>query len=284
MGVSVNIKKAIEDYKQEGNKTKFENSLIQVLEYAKNDSNITSVSDLAYLLATAKAESDYSLQRWESDYACKSTGIPYVDKPCQSALNYYKSTKGSKQNYYNLGVDSKGLPYFGKGLIQLTGKANYKKYGDLINVDLVSNSEKALEPKNSYKIASIFLSNKRGGIYKKNGQNQNGFDLAKLGDLTLARKFVNGGSNGLSEVNKYYGIWKNILQKNLISEGKTEENTEENSKSSSSISAPSKKKKIIKIVASIGIAVVVLGVTGTLAYLYLKKRGNLPNFMKKLNL
>lgn len=280
MGVSVNIKKAIEDYKQEGNKTKFENSLIQVLEYAKNDSNITSVSDLAYLLATAKAESDYSLQRWESDYACKSTGIPYIDKPCQSALNYYRSTQGGKKNYYNLGVDSKGLPYFGKGLIQLTGKANYKKYGDLINVDLVSNSDKALEPKNSYNIASIFLSNKRGGIYKKNGQNQNTFDLVRLGDLTLARKSVNGGSKGLSEVNKSYDIWKNILQKNLISEGEIEKNN----KSSSSISAPSKKKKIIKIVASIGIAVVVLGVTGTLAYLYLKKRGNLPNFMKKLNL
>jgi hypothetical protein len=65
---------------------------------------------------------------------------------------------------------------------------------------------------------------------------------------------------------------------NLLGETKTEIDTK------SSTPAPSKKKKIVKIVASIGIAVVVLGVTGTLAYLYLKKRGNLPNFMKKLNL
>jgi predicted chitinase len=123
MGVSINIEKAVEEYKKKGGKTDFEDSLKQVLKFAKSDSKINSVSDLAYLLATAKAESDYSLQRWESDFVCGKEGVPYKDKPCQKALNYYRSSDG-KKNYYELGVDRNGLPYFGRGLIQLTGKSN----------------------------------------------------------------------------------------------------------------------------------------------------------------
>lgn len=222
MGVSVNIDKTIEDYKKKGGKTSFENSLRQVLEFAKKDENIKNVSDLAYLLGTAKEESDYSLQRWESDYVCSLKGKPYIDKPCASALNYYRSTQGGKKNYYTLGTDKNGLPYFGRGLIQLTGKSNYQKYGDLIGVDLVKDGDKALEPKNSFKIATTYLSNKRGGIYEKNGVKRNTFDMASDNDLTIARKSVNGGSKGLEQVNNYYNLWKEILQNNL--ENKTNKN------------------------------------------------------------
>lgn len=271
MGVSVNIDNAITEYKKKGGTTKFENSLRQVLEYAKSDENIKEVSDLAYLLGTAKGESDYSLQRWESDYACGLTGKPYNKKPCEKALNYYRSTTGGKKNYYTLGTDKNGLPYFGRGLIQLTGKANYQKYGDLIGVDLVNDGDKALEPKNSFKIATTYLSNKRGGIYEKNGVKRSTFDMARDGDLTKARKSVNGGTKGLDEVNKYYKLWKEIIQNNLDNSligGDTD----------------SSKKKMIKTVVAIGLGVLVLGVTGTLTYLYLKKRGKLPNFMNKIKM
>lgn len=270
MGVSVKITNVLIEYKNKGGKTSFEDSLRQVLEYAKNDENIKDVSDLAYLLATAKAESDYSLQRWESDYACGLKGKPYKDKPCDSALNYYRSTKGGKKNYYDLGTDKNGLPYFGRGLIQLTGKANYQKYGDLIGVNLVNDGDKALEPKNSFKIATTYLSNKRGGTYEKNGIKRSTFDLARDGDLTKARKSVNGGTKGLEEVNKYYNFWKEILQHNV------DDSFVENIDSS--------KKKMIKTVMAIGLGVLVLGITGTLTYIYLKKRGKLPNFMNKIKM
>lgn len=275
MGISVNIDKAILDYKQKGGKTSFEDSLRQVLQYAQTDSNLNEVSDLAYLLATAKAESDYSLQRWESDYACGLTGKPYNQKPCEKALNYYRSTTGGKKNYYTLGTDKNGLPYFGRGLIQLTGKANYEKYGKLIGVDLVNDGDKALEPKNSYKIATTFLSQKRGGTYAKNGANRSTFDMAKDGDLTKARKSVNGGSKGLEEVNKYYKLWKEILQNNLGGN---------NSVLALKSDVTTDKKKRIKKIVAIGIGVLILGVSGTLTYFYLKKRGKLPNFMKKINI
>lgn len=269
MAIKVDIDKLISDYKNGGHKTNFPDSLRNVLKYAQTDKNLTDISDLAYLLATAKIESDYSLQRWESDYVCGLQGKPYKDKPCDSALNYYRSTKGGKKNYYTLGTDKNGLPYFGRGLIQLTGKSNYKKYGDLIGVDLVNDGDKALEPKNSYKIATTYLSNKRGGIYAKNGVNRSTFDLAKDNDLTLARKSVNGGTKDLDKVNTAYGFWKNILKKNGA---KVVSGSDTGGKSNT------------RLWLGIGLSVITIGVTGTLIYLYLKKNNKLPNFIKNIKI
>jgi hypothetical protein len=184
-------------------------------------------------------------------------------------LNYYRSTKGGKKNYYTLGTDKNGLPYFGRGLIQLTSKSNYEKYGDLIGVDLVNDGDKALEPKNSYKIATTFLSNKRGGIYAKNGVNRSTFDLARDNDLTLARKSVNGGTKDLDRVNTAYKFWKDLLKKN-------------NAKVVSGSESVGRNKT--KLWLGIGLSVITIGVTGTLIYLYLKKNNKLPNFMKNIKL
>ena len=280
MGISINTKNAIADYKSGGKKVEFEDSLKKIFEYAKNEPKITSISDLAYLLATANSESGYSLERWEADFSCGKMGVAYTDKPCQSALNYYRSTKGGKKNYYNLGTDNKGLPYFGRGLIQLTGKENYKNYGDLIGVDLVNDGDKALEPKNSFKIATEFLSKKRGGMYAKNGVKRSTFDMARDGDFTLARKSVNGGTKALQEVNSNYELWKKILTKNE-QKGVFSSNSSSDSKSEEDTG---KKKRVVKKIVAVGLAIAILGITGTLTYIYLKKKGKLPNFMKKIKI
>lgn len=199
------------------NKTKhkpskqFTESLKKVLYFIKQDPEIKDLREGAYLLGTAFAESGYSLQRWEADYACKSTGVKYgPNGPCNSALNYYRSSDG-KSNYYNLGTDSKGFPYFGRGLIQLTGKDNYEKYGKLIGVDLVGNGDLAIDPQNSYKVASIYM---RGRTFKYL-LDPNAKFTTKKGSWTgleAARRSVNGGTKGLEEVNGAYNDWVNVLK------------------------------------------------------------------------
>ena len=159
MPVKFNINKAIQLFNQSGGNTKFDKSLSQVLNFMQNDDNVSNKKEASYFLATAKTESDYSLQRWESDYLCGEKGVPYQGKPCQKALNYYRSSDG-KANYYSKGVDSTGVPYFGRGLIQLTHNYNYEKYGKLIGVDLLDDGDKALIPENSYKVASEYLNRK----------------------------------------------------------------------------------------------------------------------------
>lgn len=184
--------------------SRFSQSLKKILLWMKTDDLIKDPRDAAYLLGTAFAESGYSLQRWEADYACTGAGIPYgPNGPCSAALNYYRKSSDNKINYYTLGTDSKGFPYFGRGLIQLTGKGNYEKYGSKIGVNLIANGDLALQENNSYKIAVIFLSS-------------NTFSKVKKGDLTAARKSVNGGTNGIQEVNGAYRTWLNIINSSTM--------------------------------------------------------------------
>ena len=128
-----------------------------------------------------------------------------------------------------------------------------------------------LEPKNSFKIATTYLSNKRGGAYEKNGAKRSTFDLAKDNDLTLARKSVNGGTKDLDKINTAFAFWKNILKKN-------------NAKVVSGSESDSDNKSNKKLWLGIGLSVITIGVTGTLIYLYLKKSNKLPNFIKNIKI
>lgn len=181
-----------------GYKGSFAPSLKQVLKWGVKDSRITDIRQLAYILATADIESDYSLTRWEADFVCEGWGIPYDKVPCQSALNYYASTNG-KLNYYTLGVDPNGLPYFGRGLIQLTGIGNYRKYGKIIGVDLVKYPDQAMKERNSYDIAVEYMKDR--GTFQK----------VLAGDLYGARKTIGSGGKA-SKVTASYNNWVKILQ------------------------------------------------------------------------
>ena len=50
-----------------------------------------------------------------------------------------------------------GYKYRGRGLIQLTGKSNYEKYGKLIGVDLVENPDLANDPEIASKLAAAYF-------------------------------------------------------------------------------------------------------------------------------
>lgn len=80
-----------------------------------------------------------------------------------------------------------GPRYKGRGLLQLTGRANYRDYGKALGLDLENNPALAAEPAVSLKIACEYW--KRHNINAACDQD----DL-----LTVTRK-INGGLNGLDE-------------------------------------------------------------------------------------
>jgi predicted chitinase len=92
-----------------------------------------------------------------------------------------------------------GFRYRGRGPIQVTGRANYKKYGDLLGVDLIGNPDLAATPQYAFSTAGVF--------WKLNGLNE----LADVQDFTTITKRINGGLNGLAERERYYEIAKNTL-------------------------------------------------------------------------
>ena len=72
-----------------------------------------------------------------------------------------------------------------RGPIQITGRYNYRKYGDLLGVDLENNPELAATPEIGVKIAAAF--------WNENGLN----DWADQDKIKVITRRINGGYNGL---------------------------------------------------------------------------------------
>jgi len=92
-----------------------------------------------------------------------------------------------------------GVRYKGRGPIQLTGRANYQKYGDLLGVDLINNPTQAATPQVGFRIA--------GEFWKLNGLNQ----LADQQQFETITRRINGGLNGQPDRLKYYNRAKQVL-------------------------------------------------------------------------
>lgn len=67
-----------------------------------------------------------------------------------------------------------GFKYRGRGLIQLTGKANYERYGKMIGEDLVNNPDLANDPQIASKLAAVYFKDKQSrGINLSNIESVN---------------------------------------------------------------------------------------------------------------
>ena len=80
-----------------------------------------------------------------------------------------------------------GFTYAGRGLIQLTGKDNYREAGQALDIDLLSHPERAAEPMDAARIALWF--------WAKRGCNK----PADLDDISGVTRLINGGLHGLAE-------------------------------------------------------------------------------------
>jgi putative chitinase len=84
-----------------------------------------------------------------------------------------------------------GKRYKGRGLIQLTGGANYRAYGTRLGLDLEADPARAAEPELSLRIACEY--------WKAKGLSA----LADRDDITGITRKINGGTNGLADRKKY---------------------------------------------------------------------------------
>ena len=92
-----------------------------------------------------------------------------------------------------------GKRFKGRGPIQLTGRANYQKFGDLLGVDLVGQPELAAAPEIAFKTAGLY--------WKRKGLNE----LADADDFTEITRRINGGQNGAAERVRFYERAKLVL-------------------------------------------------------------------------
>ena len=93
-----------------------------------------------------------------------------------------------------------GVKFKGRGLIQITGKTNYKLCGDALNLDLINHPELLELPINASLSAGWYWYTRKLNV------------LADKPDFTKITKAINGGLNGQVERLAFYQKALSILQ------------------------------------------------------------------------
>jgi putative chitinase len=91
-----------------------------------------------------------------------------------------------------------GARYHGRGIFQLTGRFNYRRYGGLVGIDLEAAPERAKEPAVSLAIAFAY--------WRDRGINT----AADADDIAAVTKLINGGRNGLAARTRLLAVAKTI--------------------------------------------------------------------------
>lgn len=105
----------------------------------------------------------------------------------------------------DLGNNQKGdgKRFKGRGLLQLTGRANYRRFGPKLGLDLEENPELAGDPVNSLRIACEYWADRKINRHCDND------------DLIKVTRAVNGGLNGLEDRRKYLSRAKIALKSRM---------------------------------------------------------------------
>jgi len=120
------------------------------------------------------------MRTWPSRFPDMDTAEKYANNPEKLANKVYAGRLGNTE-------EGDGWKYHGRGLIQLTGRDNYKNCGQAIGMDLINNPDLLAQPEGAALSAAWF--------FNKHGLNQ----LADIGDFVLMSKRINGGDLGLSQ-------------------------------------------------------------------------------------
>jgi putative chitinase len=119
---------------------------------------------------------------WPSRFPNIEQAMEFERKPERIANKVY----GGRADLGNT-EDGDGWKFSGKGLIQLTGRNNYKTCGDALGVDLIANPELLIEPE--------YAALSAGWFWNKRGLNA----LADNEDWNTITKRINGGTHGLQD-------------------------------------------------------------------------------------
>jgi len=127
---------------------------------------------------------NYSAERlcavWPSRFPNVDAATPFARNPEALAEKVYSGRMGNVN-------PGDGAKYKGRGLIQLTGRANYTEAAKYTGLDLVNDPAQAADPAKSAIIAL--------GYWKSRGLNEE----ADQDDIATITRKINGGLVGLSE-------------------------------------------------------------------------------------
>ena len=124
--------------------------------------------------------------------AHESGSLRYVKEIASGAAYEGRKDLGNTQ-------EGDGMRFKGRGLIQITGRANYAQCGAALDLPLLEQPELLEETENACRSAAWF--------WQTRGLNE----LADDGEFKLITKRINGGYNGLADRQAYYARARGTL-------------------------------------------------------------------------
>lgn len=142
---------------------------------------------LAFVAENLNYSADGLLRVFPKYYKTQSQAAAHARKPEKIANKVYGGRMGN-------GPESSGdgFRFRGRGLIQLTGKDNYKACGAALGKDLIKDPTYLEAPEGAARSAAWF--------WHKTGLNK----IADAGDIITCTKRINGGTNGLADRKHHY--------------------------------------------------------------------------------
>ena len=166
-------------------------TLAQIMPYAK-----AKVALYAPLLDLAMREFDINTPARQASFLSQvgheSGQLRYVRELASGAAYEGRKDLGNTQ-------PGDGERYRGRGLIQITGRANYTAAMMALDVDVVEHPELLETPVLACRSAAWF--------WKSHGLNE----LADAGDQVKVTKRINGGTNGLADRLALFEVAKRVL-------------------------------------------------------------------------
>ena len=159
---------------------------------------ITGTAKVSNIMAQVQAESGFKAQSEDvGKYSAKNLYDLYGPEQTKNKVRF-KSMEEAKavvekgpEAVGNLlyggrmgNAADEGYKYRGRGLIQLTGKSNYEKYGKMIGVNLVENPDLANDPQVASSLAAAYFADKE----------KRGVDLTDINAVNKAVGFAGGGA------------------------------------------------------------------------------------------
>jgi len=120
------------------------------------------------------------MRTWSSRFPSADVAEQFANNPEKIANKVYAGRMGNTE-------EGDGWAYHGRGLIQLTGRDNYRNCGDALGLALITNPELLAMPRGAALSA--------GWFWGKKGLNA----LADIKDFETMTKRINGGLLGLED-------------------------------------------------------------------------------------
>lgn len=97
-----------------------------------------------------------------------------------------------------------GFRYRGRGIFQLTGRANYRIYGAALGLPLEINPEIAADPFHAVRIACEYWKRHKIGA------------VARRGDFVAVTRLINGGTNGIEDRRRLFDRCRKFVIKEMV--------------------------------------------------------------------